>query len=962
MQISSMKMEDFMGRFGLTLFDRAKENLDPEYIPGAEQHEWLEYRLKNQPLFRTPFPGQDHAILAAHQHLEYQDEKMVNLSSEMGTGKTLIAMIIAALCARPQRAIVVCPPHLVQKWAREIRTTLPDVDVFTINHSGANQVLAKHAAENPGHPKRLTFYVIGKVRLRISFHRKPAVNYRRFHGIHRGRSKFATCPDCGRPLLRKLSKAEISRAIDAGLSGSQFVLPAFTPDASSSSAPVSGDEETQATDDWFEYVTHSDLEKAQNQQCNFVHDLAQGGAVTGCGAALWQAVRAHPRTPEEAVRKSLLSLPTVGAQKATQIALLPNRTQVLQALENGEILPDLARILGPKGTQKVDAEISQSGFTFADGDYAPVDFIQRYLPRHWFDYALLDELHELKGGDSLVGVAFGRLAGCVRKVVGLTGTLVDGYAQSLHPLLFRANPKRMLELGFDHNESARFQREMGVIKEYVTEEAEPDKATGRPWRVVSRQTRNLPGLHPSVITNILLPNTVFLTLAEVEAGLRDLGARHGKKINLLPSCREVFVRIPMDNARPDLLTDDSGDSTVQRPYVIEMTEFLLEKLKEHLKNHEHFVLAPIISALLHFPDTGFQDFTVYSDRLEFPVIAELQNFGTHWHPKERFLQELAVREKDEGRKLLLYTVYTDKLDLTPRYRAAMEAVGMKVAVLKSNVPTEKREAWVQEQLRKGIDVLICNPELVKTGLDLFDFTTIVFAQSGYRTDTVQQASRRSWRIGQTQPVRVYYLGYDESAQMQALSLIGKKMVVSNQAQGSIAKIGLSEAIEDDSETGMMALANAILDQVRDKSRDAITGSITCLAEDSCDGEFSASPMSVLQELLRPANTPTSPKAEEAGDFLDDMFAEISSAESSPTAPAPAVPVPMPKAPKAPKPAKSKARSSVPLTDDDDLFSFVDLLSDLGAPQITDVTTKPKAKKTKRTRAKSPASENQLDLF
>ena len=116
------------------------------------------------------------------------------------------------------------------------------------------------------------------------------------------------------------------------------------------------------------------------------------------------------------------------------------------------------------------------------------------------------------------------------------------------------------------------------------------------------------------------------------------------------------------------------------------------------------------------------------------------------------------------------------------------------------------------------------------------------------------------------------------------------------------------------------------------------------------------------ELYREMKPYTSPEAEESGDLLDDMFAEISSAESSPTAPAPAVPVPMPKAPKAPKPAKSKARSSVPLTDDDDLFSFVDLLSDLGAPQITDVTTKPKAKKTKRTRAKSPASENQLDLF
>ena len=59
----------------------------------------------------------------------------------------------------------------------------------------------------------------------------------------------------------------------------------------------------------------------------------------------------------------------------------------------------------------------------------------------------------------------------------------------------------------------------------------------------------------------------------------------------------------------------------------------------------------------------------------------------------------------------------------------------------------------------GIDVLITNPELVKTGLDLLEFPTIVFLQSGYNVYSLQQAARRSWRIGQKQPVRVIYLGY-----------------------------------------------------------------------------------------------------------------------------------------------------------------------------------------------------------
>jgi SNF2 family DNA or RNA helicase len=76
--------------------------------------------------------------------------------------------------------------------------------------------------------------------------------------------------------------------------------------------------------------------------------------------------------------------------------------------------------------------------------------------------------------------------------------------------------------------------------------------------------------------------------------------------------------------------------------------------------------------------------------------------------------------------------------------------GLKVATLSASVAAEKREDWVADQVDRGIDVLITNPELVKTGLDLLEFPTIVFLQSGYNVYTLQQAARRSWRIGQKQ--------------------------------------------------------------------------------------------------------------------------------------------------------------------------------------------------------------------
>jgi len=58
-----------------------------------------------------------------------------------------------------------------------------------------------------------------------------------------------------------------------------------------------------------------------------------------------------------------------------------------------------------------------------------VDFIGRYMP-DFFDYAIADEVHELKG-DTAHGNALGTLAGCAQHTVVLTGTLLGGYADEV---------------------------------------------------------------------------------------------------------------------------------------------------------------------------------------------------------------------------------------------------------------------------------------------------------------------------------------------------------------------------------------------------------------------------------------------------------------------------------------------------------------------------------------------------
>lgn len=178
-------------------------------------------------------------------------------------------------------------------------------------------------------------------------------------------------------------------------------------------------------------------------------------------------------------------------------------------------------------------------------------------------------------------------------------------------------------------------------------------------------------------------------------------------------------------------------------------------------------------------------------------------------PKEATLLDLVQSERKKGRRVLVYSVYTGTRDTTMRTKNLLEQAGLKVSVLKASVDASKREDWLFEQVEQGCEVMITNPELVKTGLDLLEFPTIVFMQTGYNVYTMQQASRRSWRIGQKHEVDVYFLGYAGSAQTTCLSLMAKKIKVSQSTSGDMPDTGL-DVLNQEAESVEVALAKQLL--------------------------------------------------------------------------------------------------------------------------------------------------------
>jgi hypothetical protein len=427
----------------------------------------------------------------------------------------------------------------------------------------------------------------------------------------------------------------------------------------------------------------------------------------------------------------------------------------------------------------------------ADGSkvrrYAPVDFLSRYLSDGFFDYAIADEVHELKGGETAQGNALGALARCAEHIAILTGTLLGGYADELFHILFRLDAKKMVADGFEHGEAGlrRFSETYGVLEKVTVIEPQ-DNACSEAR--ISKRIRRRPGASPLLFGRYLMEMSAFLSLEDISSAL--------------PSYTEEVLGVDMD---PILR---SGYDALERD--------IKQALQDHRGNQS--VISSGLNALLLYPDRpfGLGDLVGYEldestgRREPFLISSPADLAEDVVYAKEQRLLEEIRSELATGRKVQVYAVYTRTRDVTRRLQRLLTAEGIRAEVLTAEVPPEQREAWYDRHLKAGMQVCICHPKLVQTGLDLLDFPTLIFAQTGYSIYVLRQASRRSWRIGQRRPVKVKYLHYANSMQESCLRLMGKKLLVSLAMEGKFASHGL-QSLEDDDDM-LTAMARELVTQ------------------------------------------------------------------------------------------------------------------------------------------------------
>lgn len=726
-------LDSYLNIFGDTLAQRIQQSFEPKFDPQVE--DYTEYVNNYDDSCHHAgidlYNAQKATIQAAVNNLDVNNVTYV--IGEMGCGKTALGSGIAYAHNKKKSGmtnVVMCPSHLVEKWKREVEKLVPNAKGYIINDvkdliTIERKIKNKHKLEN-------AFLIISKESAKFSYEMRPCTIW------SMSKNTFV-CPCCGQTLTKKVRVGTGQRAytVDADFDKLDMLKPL-----------------------------------AMNAKCT--NKVSRYNSNTGknelveCDTALWAPLNKYD------TNTGWIKLGKNGWIMQKHIDILFNQFVGMRTLtrKEGELF---AKIVEAKNTLDDGEELRKSS---APRKYSIAKYIRERF-KGSIDYFLADELHLYKG-NSLQGQAMADITSASKYFIGLTGTLLNGYASGLFYILYRTLPKLMKSEGFDYSSEGEFMRQYGVVQR----NSKFSMTNGRRGdRIGSCSEKPLPGVSPLLFTNFLLENSVFVSLSDMDGGL--------------PGYEEIPISIEMDTELKDA-------------YNVLETE--LRRACSFQGEGGMKAMGSLLQALSVYPDQCYdQPEVLHPDTNE--VLVTPPQLSPGLRNKENAILELVQEKIERGEKVLIYYEWTNRTDVAQKLTSMFKENGIKSVVLTSSVKASDREEWIDNQLDKGIDVLLCNPKLVETGLDLLAFTNIVFYQVGYNIFTLRQASRRSWRLSQTEDVRVYFMYYENTIQSQALSLMATKLQASMAIEGKFSEEGLRAM--SNNENLLTQIANSVVEGIKD---------------------------------------------------------------------------------------------------------------------------------------------------
>lgn len=367
----------------------------------------------------------------------------------------------------------------------------------------------------------------------------------------------------------------------------------------------------------------------------------------------------------------------------------------------------------------------------------------------WLDIYIADEVHDYKGRTTAIGAAFGAMVSAARYTVGLTGTLFGGYASTLYSLFLRLGNVPVLQ-AYGWDDEQRFVQENGVVADITREVQRVNDAghfSGEP--MIESDQQELPGITANL--GAVVQNQAIQVL------LKHMG------FNLVNYHEDaVFLAMPDDITMAYRQLEDGGKAVIAFG--------------------GHDALSSYLQATLSYPYQPWTPKTIASKRKQERVDSTVFP-SDRVLPHHEWLAHYAAEQIQQGRRVLVYAEHTmqddilqDVADKITRVAAQEHGATLKVAILRaSTVKPGDRAAWFAQREAEGYNVVLCNPRLVKTGLNLIGWPSIVVLEPVYSLYTLAQAVRRGFRPTQTRHCEVIYLCYADTMSERALSIAAEKL-------------------------------------------------------------------------------------------------------------------------------------------------------------------------------------------
>lgn len=392
-------------------------------------------------------------------------------------------------------------------------------------------------------------------------------------------------------------------------------------------------------------------------------------------------------------------------------------------------------------------------------------WLMKKFGKNMADIGIFDEFHLHASPSSLQGLNYQTLVKACKTSLNLSGSISGGKASDLFYLLYRLTPQRMIKNGYKYSEVGKFIDHFGRRKRVTKDTTSISNFTkSGKGKIIKGSWVEIPG-----ISSLLY--TLFLNPIMASRTIDDMGFK-------LPTLK--FFRHAVDM-----------DDDIKEEY-----DNLKNQLISFMKNNRGINIGgAYIHSLLSYPDNPIET-EILAMKSLFVARSKTIDIENRITNKEQKLLDTIHRELSEDRRVLLYSEYSGTKGVSKRLVKVLTENGIKVAELKSSIKLEKREQWIEDRYNEGIEVILCNPALVETGLDIIHYPTIYFYEQTFNIKRLRQAECRAYRPNATtDECRVFYSYYKDSLQEDALKLISSKKRSSLALEGIFSEDCLSAMSE-----------------------------------------------------------------------------------------------------------------------------------------------------------------------